>query len=382
MNDVNVMKKLVLSVILAIIMMNTATAILTRGQVDEAIARAERDVAEMQAGGLSINFVNNTLNTAKMLLEGKLTNESFEEFAALCRAYSKESIKRYCLSQLSALSFYASRENATSKELIEENYPKIIELTDKIDESKKQAFEARDLITAIESKMQEYKVLDIDITIAELTLQDAKEAILEERYDDALELATRTDTELESKRAEISLAKTLLLASRGFFVKNAGALIRTLIVVLIIAAIAQHPLRIYMLKKKITRLNAEEKALHMLMKDAQKKRFASGKITESMYNIKMQVYKKKLDYVKENLPLAEKKLQRLLRFEGFRKLKQKLKEKIQGMRWFKKVEKPVERFVFVESKPLQTYEPKKNVKGFERVKESVKGVMFVKEKKK
>ncbi len=386
----NDMKKWILFIILAIVAANTVAAAISRGQIDQAITNAERDVVEMQAAGLSTTFVNNTLNAAKMLLEGRLGNESFDDLATLCRAYSKESVKRYCLSQLEILTRYASRETNVSPEIVEENYPKIIELTGKISETKRQAFEARDRIRAVELKLKDYETFDIDTTATVFALTDAKEAMREERYDDAFELVTRADAELEAKRTEITLSRTLLLAGKNFFARNIDVLIQILIVVFIVAAIAQHPARIYLLKKKIARLNAGEKAIHMLIKDAQKQRFASGKISESMYDIKMGVYRKKLDEVREQLPLAERSLKALQQLKTLKRLSAGLKDKIINLRKYlpksilrfekkkqvQDVEKGIKSFVFVQGKPLQPYKPKKDVEGIEKIKESVKGFVF------
>ena len=64
-----------------------------------------------------------------------------------------------------------------------------------------------------------------------------------------------------------------------------------------------------LLKRKIRNLKAEEKILMALMKRTQIERFKQNKISGLVYNIRMKKFEEKLNRIKEDLPVLEKRLE-------------------------------------------------------------------------
>lgn len=62
------------------------------------------------------------------------------------------------------------------------------------------------------------------------------------------------------------------------------------------------------LKNSIRKKKAEEVALKGLMKKAQEERFKKNKLSGLVYNIRMEKYEEKLNQIKEELPVLEKRL--------------------------------------------------------------------------
>lgn len=304
--------KILLILILIIITANDANAVISKEQAEQAIVQAERDIADMQAAGLSTVFVNSTLETARMVLKGQRVSETFEKLSSICDAYTRPSEKAYCQSHLSTLQRLAEKGNVTEVTL--ETYDRVVELTDKIAERKRQAFDAVDKIRSVEFNIVDYRSFGVDVGGISDILNQSKQAMIEERYDEAFTLISQAEAELENRRAELTIGRIVLEGSKNFFQRNQRAILTLLLMLVVVSAIGQYPLRIYLLRKRIFRLHAEQKALHKLIKEAQIAKFRKGSIPDSVYTIRMEVYKKKLDHVKENLPLAEGELKKLRMF--------------------------------------------------------------------
>jgi hypothetical protein len=306
-------EKIFLMIMLALVMAMPVHAAITKEQAEQAVAQAEDDVHEMESAGFRISFVNSTLEVAKKLLQGQSVGGTFNLLKPICDAYTRDSERKYCESQLETLEALAKKRNVSEFETGIGTYDRVIELTDQIYLAKKQAFEAVDLISSVELKIIEYETLGIDVEPAQDFLAQSRTAIDEERYKDALELVTKADSDLDTKRAEQTFARTILESGKGYFSRNKVPLATTAFVLLVIFAVLQFPARIMLLRRKIFKLKAQKKSLEFLTKQAQKDRFNAGTISESVYNIKMGVYKKKLDKVNEQLPDAEEKLAKLSR---------------------------------------------------------------------
>lgn len=312
----SVFAKGLLMTLILVVSLSSVHALATKEEAEAALLQASRDIAEMQAAGLSVTFLNNTLDSAYKMLQGQTLSKTLDQMIVICQAYTKEVEKRYCEVQIEFLEALALKGNVTELSGSEVAYQKIRVFGEQISERKKQAFEALDMIRAVELKIVEYEKLGVNITGAVDLLNQSRQAIQEERYDEALELVKQADTELETKRGEFTLGNVIARASKGFIGRNKDTLAATLIVLLILAVVGYHPARLLLLRKQSHKLNAQHKALDTLIRQAQKDRFDTGKLSETVYNIRLGVYRKKLDSVKEELPLVEEKLKRYEKFEN------------------------------------------------------------------
>jgi len=82
------------------------------------------------------------------------------------------------------------------------------------------------------------------------------------------------------------------------------------------------------LKKKIEKLKTEKGVLINLMKKAQIERFRENNIPGLVYNIRIEKYREKLNYVNETIPILENKLRRKkIKNNDVKKVKKKVKHR-------------------------------------------------------
>jgi len=81
------------------------------------------------------------------------------------------------------------------------------------------------------------------------------------------------------------------------------------------------------IEKKIRRMKNEKQALIILMKKTQTERYKENKIPQLGYNIKMNSYNKRMDKIKQEIPLLEENLKKEYH-KSFKQRFANLKEKI------------------------------------------------------
>jgi uncharacterized protein (DUF2164 family) len=83
-----------------------------------------------------------------------------------------------------------------------------------------------------------------------------------------------------------------------------------LVLVLVVVGVyySTRGIRRKLLKKKIHKLKVEQKIVVGLLKKTQIERFKQNKISGLVYNIRMKKFEEKLNTIKEDLPVLEKRL--------------------------------------------------------------------------
>jgi hypothetical protein len=286
---------------------NTGT---TREEALEAIKESERIISEMISNGFTVGFANDTLVEANRVFEQA-------EFASILRgeAESTESNRREARRALQLVNW---------KDITYEN---VLIQTDAIETRKNQAFIILDSINAVKKNLEESETNNDDISKSLAVLAQAEDAFKGDRFDEAQELLEEFSATLELERSEATRLGTIR--------KNAGTFIQrnwyfvALAIILIVFAVRHGHEKISrkLLKKKIEKMEVEAKVLKELMRTAQIERFRKNTISDLVYNIRMDKYKKRLQKIRQELPVMEGRLNKEITNKRLKKRAKQLARK-------------------------------------------------------
>jgi hypothetical protein len=279
---------------------------LTKEEIIEAINKAKTTIQEMKTSNLPTAVVEDTLLEAERTFEIAKNAEILRD---------------------KSLSPEEKADAKKSLELIEwENidYSDVIPLLNQIEKRKKDAFELQDSIIAamtqtIDDPDQEVS-LEVFLSPNFSPIEDEKtldlldqinESFYEDRFEDTESLLDQLKNYLEQKKIDSTTINSLKNNTKNFIQRNWILIIITLIAISVVIYFSYRKISIYLTEKKIKKLKAKKIALVELIKKAQIERYKDNSISNLVYNIKMKNYKEKLNEIKEDLPVLEKKLDRL-----------------------------------------------------------------------
>ncbi|MBU2634610.1 MAG: hypothetical protein KJ674_05195, partial [Nanoarchaeota archaeon] len=235
------------------------------------------------------------------------------------------------------------------------DYIVILRNTDEIKYKKIQLFEIKDMIDVLEIKIQEYEEEGVDVSEALEIFEESLIYFKEENLDKASSLLVETDTKLESKRVKLTVTDIIAQESLSFLKKYWKRLVIIFLVVVIFSYVFYRKLRIFRLKRRLRNLNIEEGVLIEIIKETQNSRFVEQKMSDSVYDIKMEKYNERLNKVKESVKIVKSVLDKLT------KKKRKSSNKKKGLEREKKLKK-----IFAKVKDKQKEDIKKRKKKHSR----------------
>ena len=257
--------------------------------ISNAISSSENIIDNMKSNNFSIVYVTDALIEAKRIFE-------IAKKAEIIRNTNNQTEKNMLMQELALIDW----QNV--------QYRDVLQYTDKIKEREKSAFFIFDSLNSLEKDIQ--NATTIDTTEPQALFKQAETAFYEDRYEDALNLISESRNSLETKKIESSSLSVIRSNTINFLKKH---WIQSIFTVLILAAIVYFyakKIEKNRIRKKIKRLKAEERAIEELMKKTQAERFEQNKISGLVYNIRMEKYKKKLNEIKEMLPVFEARLKK------------------------------------------------------------------------
>lgn len=262
----------------------------TRKDAVNTIKQAEQDINEMIEAGFSVKYVNDTLTSAKQALERA-------DFAELIRKNATGDLLQQAKKALEGLNY----EGFT--------YDEVLKYTKEISSRKKQAYDLSDSIRALEIKIEEYKK-SINTSGAESILEDVKIAFENERYTETEELLSKANSELENRKSELTTINIMVRFGKNFVEKNWLGILIVLVVMTVSGWLCWRKYRIKRIRDKLKKLRIEKESLIELIKKTQIGRFEKGRIPESIYRIRIEKYNKRLNEIKETIPVLEAMLKR------------------------------------------------------------------------
>lgn len=274
----------------------------TRDDALQALNESREIIDEMTAGNFSGAFVGD------LLIEAERTLQQVD-YAEILRGNINTSTKD-------------RNEAAIALKLVNWryiNYSDVLEYTDDIAEIRELAFFIQDLLsiqkTLLGAQMDESgnvvaytKVEDVHLERFKFLINEIEQALAEARYEEARVLAEELKEETDLRRTEVFIALALARGFGNIVVEYWHFSLLILIILTITGYYSSRIIRKKLLIRKIYRLKTEEKVLLSLIKKTQTERFKEGKISELVYNIRMEKFKEKLNSAKEDIPVLEKKL--------------------------------------------------------------------------
>ncbi|MFH1065741.1 MAG: hypothetical protein V1734_04525 [Nanoarchaeota archaeon] len=245
----------------------SAEANITRQDAVTSISNALESMEEMQESGFSTVYINDTIIAAKEALQ--------------------------------------KTDTAIKMQYKGFSYEDVIYYTNKVQSTKEKAYILADSIRALEIEAEEYKADGIEIAEAQSLIQEAKTAFENERYEEAESIAEKANISMEQAKSRMTIGKAIARSARGFFEENWKQIITLTILILISGTVSGLIIRKKLKKRKLHILTIEKQTLVEMMKEAQRERFESGKISDFTYRIRMDVYKKKLAEVRRQIPVFE-----------------------------------------------------------------------------
>ena len=301
---------------------------ITQEEALESILQAEKDIQEMQGAGFNTAWAADTLIEAKKYFEGEDYTELLKDLLRIKDLEKREKARSLIIEAQEKIGYAV-------------NYEKVLELTKSIQERKTGAYEISDQLSIAESKIQELEGTEetlqktkrsfvgrafglgaedtkepvIDTTSLDEILSKAQIEFKEERYDNAVELLSQIEPEIEDLRSENTLLKVLYRAGKettfNFIKEHYIALFIALIVLVAVSLLSYNRVMVGVLDRRIGDMNVEQEVLTDLMKKAQTERYSTGKMSKQTYDTKMAKYKEKKQQIKQKLPVVQARKDKL-----------------------------------------------------------------------
>jgi len=263
----------------------------TKQEAIDALTIAKQDIKDMIELNIPVVSVNDSLTEAQKAFERA-------EFADLIKNNATGELADIAKVALEGLDY-----NGFS-------YNDVLDHTIEIAYKKKQAISIIDSFKIIELKISEYKEQDIDTSSAEDKLIIAKSDFDKERFSEVEDNIQEIHSILEDKKAEQTKFRLLVKSSKSFFQKNWKEVVILLVICIIISSVLFKRYKRKLLKNELKKLHSEEKALVKLIKKTQKERFHQDKLSRFIYHIRMDKYTKRLNEVRENIPVIKQTLKK------------------------------------------------------------------------
>jgi hypothetical protein len=255
----------------------------------DALIEAEANIFEVNKSGLNTFLLQDDLLEAKKYFLGK-------DFPALSKKVNNiQDVNRYDYAQV-LLEDFTKRESSQRRDI---NYTKVKEISKGISERKSKALELKDSINLLkgeeEKSQKKYNTNDVVVLI-----MDAERALVEERYEEAEDLFGKAEESLGKASSEYLRLSRI---TGNFLTKYWWQSLIGIIILAYLIALGIKKGRVIRAKQKIVKDKLEIKTLKELMKRTQLKRFRKGKMSKSMYDIKMDKYRDKENKLKAEIPV-------------------------------------------------------------------------------
>lgn len=283
---------IVVASVLFVFSLSSATYALNATRTDalNAINQSEQDMQEMIAAGFAVNSINDSITAANLALQRA-------DFAELLRNNATGELAQTAKKALEGLNY----EGFT--------YDDVLKYTSDVATRKLRAYNTLDSLAALEIKISEYKKT-VDVNDVEKIFENAKTAFNYERYDEAESLVAQANDLLDSKRAQLATLNVLVISGKSFVEKNWKGTILFGVIISVFGYLAWRIYETSNIEKRLRKLRAERESLIKLMKEAQRERYEKQSLSALVYNIRMEKYNKRLNEIKEIVPVLQAELQR------------------------------------------------------------------------
>lgn len=191
----------------------------------------------------------------------------------------------------------------------------VIDYCKKIKEIKKNALLARDEFESLLKFYNETVSQDINSTEILKLFDQIKKEIVNERYENALEMIKNAYDRIEKIEAEYSTLKVYYRATanviRLFIEDNWIYIVSVCLLLAIIILIFHKQIAKARIRREIKKLNLRKNILKDLIKKTQREYFEEGKISESTYKIRIKKFGTMINDIDRKIPLLIEELAKL-----------------------------------------------------------------------
>lgn len=169
------------------------------------------------------------------------------------------------------------------------------------------------MLNSLNNKIETEKKLGVGVSNSESFFKLANESFFSERYNETASLIDQSKQELEKSKSEGAFARTLKNASLNFILRYWFYILIFIALFVIFFKIIYKKLKIYNLTNTLEKYNIELGVLNKLIIKAQTERYKDNKLSGIVYNIRVKKYKEKISEIKEQIPVLESRLKKLLK---------------------------------------------------------------------
>ena len=162
-----------------------------------------------------------------------------------------------------------------------------------------------DTIPLVEAKEKSYSQKEVNTRDATTFLQQAREAFQAERYEKAEDILINADTALDKAYSQSQQANALINVGKNFFVRYWWQIILVVVLLIIFTPKITTALQKTLAQRKLQESRLELKSLNQLIIEAQRECFEKRTITTSMYNIRVDRYRKRIADISSLIPVYE-----------------------------------------------------------------------------
>jgi hypothetical protein len=265
----------------------------------DAIKDSEFVISEMKEAGFSTAFVDDLLIEANRIMEQARSAEILRDDDASYQLKKK------------------AGEKLRLVDWKDIDYGSVIEVADEIKERQRRALVIYDSIRGGEISLEDYVERAGNVGLSpsgevEL-LGEVEEAFENERYEEAEKLLEEFSSALETKSSEVSNLGLLRRGAQNFVGRYKYLILIALLFAGAGGFFSYKGITKKVLKRKIVKLNVENKALIELIKRAQIDRFKLNKISGLVYKIRIKKYRERIGEIKEQLPVLEARLDKVMK---------------------------------------------------------------------
>jgi len=188
------------------------------------------------------------------------------------------------------------------------SFENVIYYTDVIKKYRVDSYYLIDSINAIQKKIESYSAKGANVSASENLLRLTNSSFYNGQITESLTYLEQTKVQAETDMANMSSLNVLAKNAQSFFVRYIYWILLFVVVAIIAGYLSASYIRLNLLKKKIAKMESEEKVLDTLMRKTQTERYKENKISGLIYNIRMKKYQERLSEIKQDLPVLKRKL--------------------------------------------------------------------------
>lgn len=188
------------------------------------------------------------------------------------------------------------------------SYSDIFYYTDNIKQYRTDSYNIFDSFSALNKKIQTYKDQGINVSSSENLLKLANSSFYNGQIKESLAYIEQARAQIETDFESASSINVLAKNAKNFFVRYIYWIIFALLIIFMLVYFIVKRIMFRLLKKKIAKMETEEKVLNNLIKKTQVERYRQNKISGLIYNIRMKKYQERLSEIKQDLPILKKHL--------------------------------------------------------------------------